>query len=160
MSALDSERLKALPQLFDLLNLWLGILLDDRIYMTRQCWPVTDPKAYYLPYPTWKIDKSLYKNQVKLSTDIHGSNYARSRRRGLWLLGWTIELITYYFPENVNKIHQPKAWMHSDKKLMSTIGNFYSQGLIEYWHHISHNPISLPEVILIYCPVAPLTCCC
>ena len=34
------------------------------------------------------------------------------------------------------------------------ISNFCSQGLTEFWHHVSHNAISFPVVILIYYLVA------
>ena len=46
------------------------------------------------------------------------------------------------------------------KNWCQIICNFCSQGLTVYWHHVSHNTISLPVVILFYYPVATLTCFC
>ena len=57
-----------------------------------------------------------------------------------WTCSWT----------SLIKIHQSRAWLHTDKNLRKIYCSFCSQGLSEWWHYESHNAILLPVVIINY----------
>ena len=89
-------------------------------------------------------------------TDINGSNFAFFIHRSLRLLGWTIWTYSGTSLKIWAKSFNHRPGCIQIKNWGQIICNFWSQGLTEYWHHVSHNTISLPVVILFYYPVG---CC-